>query len=334
MSEVEKNLFKWTKFHFPNLSAIEPLREQASSRKYYRVFTKEKSVILVFSDPQKELNDQFVTYSEFLIKNNISVPRIEAFEPENGFMLIEDFGDKVLQYEINADNKRDLYLLAIEEIIKFQLVDSNEDIKELNEISVREQMELFEEWFLSGYLALEINKAEKNLIHEAYIFISKKFLGQKKVLCHFDFELRNLMLKEDGTIGVLDYQDLTYGPLTLDLVSLVKDIENPVSNKEIEFYLEAYLSMAEEAGIDVKFDLTSLHEDFDIVGLQRQLRILGTLSRLHLRDRKSFRLPDLRQTLFYVIEASQKYDALKEFSNFLEFKVKRSLEECLGESND
>ena len=207
--------------------------------------------------------------------------------------------------------------MAIDQIIKLQLADKNKDIKELNETSVKEQMELFEEWFLSGYLKLEINESEIKLIHNAYNFISKHFLEQKKTLCHYDFELRNLMLKEDGTIGILDFQDLTYGPLTLDLVSLIKDLENPVSNKEIEFYLETYLSLAQEAGLDVAFDLNSLYDDFEFAGLQRQLRILGTLSRLHIRDGKSFRLPDLKQTLFYVIEASQKYNELKDFSNFL-----------------
>jgi len=333
MLEVEENLFKWAKSHIPDIGTMETLREQASSRKYFRVSSAEKSFILVFSDPKKELNDEFIKYSEFLIKNQVSVPRIEAFDVKNGFMLIEDFGDKVFQHEINLDNQKDLYLLAIDQIIKLQLADKNKDIKELDEILVKEQMALFEEWFLSGYLSLEINKTETSLINEAYIYISKKFLDQTKTLCHFDFELRNLMLKEDGTVGVLDFQDLIHGPYTLDLVSLIKDIDNPISNKEIKFYLDVYLSLAEEAGIDIAFDSTSALEDLDYAGLQRQLRILGTLSRLYIRDGKSFRLPDLKQTLFYAIEASQNYDELKKFSNFLEIKVLPALNARLEEDN-
>ena len=333
MLEVEENLFKWAKSHIPDIGTMETLREQASSRKYFRVSSAGKSFILVFSDPKKELNDEFIKYSEFLIKNQVSVPRIEAFDVKNGFMLIEDFGDKVFQHEINLDNQKDLYLLAIDQIIKLQLADKNKDIKELNEILVKEQMALFEEWFLSGYLSLEINKTETSLINEAYIYISKKFLDQTKTLCHFDFELRNLMLKEDGTVGVLDFQDLIHGPYTLDLVSLIKDIDNPISNKEIKFYLEVYLSLAEEAGIDIAFDSISTLEDLDFAGLQRQLRILGTLSRLYIRDGKSFRLPDLKQTLFYAIEASQNYDELKKFSNFLEIKVLPALNARLEEDN-
>ena len=334
MLEVEENLLKWAKSQIPDLEDMTPLREQASSRQYFRASSTRESFILVFSDPQRELNNEFIKYSEFLIKNQVSVPRIEAFDLENGFMLIEDFGDKVFQNEINSYNQKNLYLLAIDQIIKLQLAAKNEDIGEFNEISAKEQMELFEEWFLSSYLKLEINESETKLIKDAYVLISRRFLGQKRTLCHFDFELRNLMLKEDGTIGVLDFQDLIYGPLTLDLVSLIKDLDNPISYKETEFYLKAYLSMAQEAGIDVVRDLTSLHEEFEFAGLQRQLRILGTLSRLHVRDGKSFRLPDLKQTLIYVIEASQKYDELKEFSNFLEFKVQPVLDERLGENND
>ena len=330
MIELEDNLFKWAQSQIADLRTMELLREQASSRKYYRVTTREKSFILVFSDPKKELNDEFIKYSEFLIKNNVSVPEIEAFDPENGFMLIEDFGDKVFLDEINTGNRKDLYLLAIDQIIKLQSADANDDVNELNEISVKQQMGLFEEWFLSSYLELAVSFSEKDIIIDAYIFISKKFLGQKRTLCHFDFELRNLMLREDGTIGVLDFQDLTYGPFTLDLVSLIRDIDNPIPDKEIEYYLEAYVSLSNEAGITITDDLISLNEDLDFAGLQRQLRILGTLSRLHIRDGKSFRLTDLKQTLFYVIETSNKYDELKEFSQLLKSKVQPALEKCLG----
>ena len=140
------------------------------------------------------------------------------------------------------------------------------------------------------------------------------------------------MLREDGTIGVLDFQDLTYGPFTLDLVSLIKDIDNPISNEEITYYLDTYISLSNKAGINITKDLPSLNEDLDFAGLQRQLRILGTLSRLHLRDGKSFRLPDLKQTLFYVIETSSKHDELKKFSNLLKSKVQPALVERLGES--
>jgi len=334
MLGLEDNIFKWAKSHIADLGPMELLREQASSRKYYRVTSKGNSFILAYSDPQKELNKEFIKYSEFLIKNNVSVPKIEAFDSINGFMLIEDFGDKVFLDEVNSSNRKNLYLLAIDQIIKLQSADSNGDINELNEISTKEQMKLFEEWFLLDYLKLEVHSLEKDIINDAYISISNKFLEQKRTLCHFDFELRNLMLKEDGTIGVLDFQDLTYGPSTLDLVSLIKDIDNPISDKEIEYYLEAYVSLSNEAGIQVTEDLISLNEDLDFAGLQRQLRILGTLARLHVRDGKSFRLPDLKQTLIYVIETSNKYDGLKEFSQLLKSKVQPALEANLGGIND
>ncbi len=331
MLELEENLFKWAKSQIADLGPMEPIREQASSRKYYRVNSKGKSFILAFSDPQKELNNEFIKYSKFLITNSVSVPRIEAFDVENGFMLIEDFGDKVFLDEVDTKNRKALYLLAIEQIIKLQSAENNDDINQLNKKSVKEQMQLFEEWFLFGYLNLEVHSSEKSIINDAYTFIAKRFLIQKKTLCHFDFELRNLMLRQDGTIGVLDFQDLTYGPFTLDLVSLIKDIDNPISNEEINFYLEAYISLSNKAGLTVTEDLISLNEDLDFAGLQRQLRILGTLSRLHIRDEKSFRLPDLKQTLSYVIETTNKYNELKKFSNLLKLKVQPTLEERLGE---
>ena len=172
MLELEDNLFKWAKSMVADLGPMELLREQASSRKYYRVTSKEKSFILAYSDPQKELNNEFIKYSGFLIKNNVSVPKIEAFDFENGFMLIEDFGDKVFLDEVNSSNRKSLYLLAIDQIIKLQSIETNDDINELNEVSVKEQMKLFEEWFLLDYLKLEIHSLEKDIINDAYIFIS------------------------------------------------------------------------------------------------------------------------------------------------------------------
>ena len=109
MLELEDNLFKWAESLVADLRPMELLREQASSRKYYRVTSKEKSFILAYSDPQKELNNEFIKYSGFLIKNNVSVPKIEAFDFENGFMLIEDFGDKVFLDEVNSSNRKSLY---------------------------------------------------------------------------------------------------------------------------------------------------------------------------------------------------------------------------------
>ena len=132
MLELEDNLFKWAKSMVADLGPMELLREQASSRKYYRVNSKGKSFILAFSDPQKELNNEFIKYSKFLITNSVSVPRIEAFDVENGFMLIEDFGDKVFLDEVDTTNRKDLYLLAIEQIIKLQSAENNDDINQLN----------------------------------------------------------------------------------------------------------------------------------------------------------------------------------------------------------
>ena len=133
MLELEDNLFKWAKSMVADLGPMELLREQASSRKYYRVTSKEKSFILAYSDPQKELNNEFIKYSGFLIKNNVSVPKIEAFDFENGFMMIEDFGDKVFLDEVNSSNRKSLYLLAIDQIIKLQSVETNDAINELND---------------------------------------------------------------------------------------------------------------------------------------------------------------------------------------------------------
>ena len=186
-------------------------------------------------------------------------------------------------------------------------------------------MALFNYWFLDKLMCLDITLAEEDMIQRAYEFISQQCSTQKITLCHFDFEFRNLMLLDDGSIGILDFQDLCIGPYAIDIASIVKDIENPLNEDQFHYYAEFYFKLINQMTGRTNLTFERLIADIDFASFQRQLRILGTLSRLHLRDEKSFRLFDLIQTLKFLIQDSKKYEELGELNNFLSSRVEPNL---------
>ena len=322
MTNMKDDLLDWVQskaqeLDFDSIENLVPLREQASLRTYFRINTNTGTKIGVISQPLSEENELFQKYSRFLISHGIKAPRVEAADHKKGLMLLEDFGDKVLQLEINARNKESFYKGAIKEVNRLQTCDSSIDLRELSEDDLKDQMKLFEEWFIFKLLGLSLSDNDKQILHDAWDKIAFQCSHQSYTLCHFDFEFRNLMLLPNNNIGILDFQDMCMGPYALDLSSILMDIENPLSDQELEDYLKFYNQLFEERDENRCSSLESLRRDLDYAGFQRQFRILGTLSRLHIRDNKSFRLPDLLQTLKYLQEGSLRYKELEMLGNFL-----------------
>ena len=330
MKVMKDELLNWTllqgsKLGYKDIVSFDPLREQASLRSYFRATTNNGTKILVSSKPGSEENKLFKLHSNFLIKNGIAAPKVEASDHERGFMLLEDFGDKVLQLEIDSKNKEEFYKKAIKQIHKIQSCNPSSGLTKLTAKILRDQMKLFEEWFLSGLLNLKFSDYDNQVLKDSWNIISTECSKQPYTLCHFDFEFRNLMLLSEGNIGILDFQDLCIAPYAIDLVSILKDLENPLTNKELIDYLQFYIEGNQDSDEISKSTLEDLKKDLDFAGFQRQFRILGTLSRLHLRDQKSFRLSDLIQTLKFLHEDSINYPDLKEMGELLKDKVEPKL---------
>ena len=306
-----------------------PLREEASFRKYFRLIRKSDSLIGVFSPPDKESNERFLFFSQFFKENQVRVPQVIYHDFKKGFMVLEDFGDKLYQFELSRKNAHSLYSAALDEMIAIQTSIPSSSLETLSYERAAEQIMLFEEWFLKEFLGLDLQDTESILLKESYEIILQTFFEQPQVLCHFDFESRNIMVLEDGCAGILDFQDAVIGPVFLDPVSLLKDLDNVWKPEEFNQFLSDYVLKAQAAGVLPDVDDNMMKRWIDLAGLQRQLRILGTLTRLHLRDGKSYRLVDLKQTLLYMIDASSSYENLSKLSVFLQKKILPALESKL-----
>ena len=326
MSVVKEGLLEWSNEKLRDsgrteMTEIEPLRQEASTREYFRLKGKENSYIGVFSPPKTELNEQFIFLSKFLHKQGITVPEVLYSDLTTGRMLLEDFGDDTYKLKLNKKNFHHLFSAAIDEIIGFHSCPPVSKIPSLGEKEIENHMLLFEEWFLNTLLEEKLSSDEKKLFSNLYREILNDLKDQPKVLCHFDFESRNLMVLPNGNAGVLDFQDAVFGPIFLDPVALFKDLYLNINDKEVGALLGEYISRSDEIGLDQELEIEDAIRSFDLTGLQRQLRILGTISRLHLRDNKSFRLPDLHKTLNFVVEACSKSEELNEVSSYLKKKI-------------
>ena len=302
----------------------------ASPRRYFRVQThaagKAASSIIAVLSPPSEKNEAFLFIHELFEANGIIVPRLVSADPDAGFFLLEDFGDTLLLDALRQDQASRWYPQALDILVQQRLIDQGEaHLPPYDEALLVEEMDLFPEWFLKGLLELpdsEITQAGLEAVWERLV---RNALAQPQVVVHRDFHSRNLMCLADGALGVIDFQDAVIGPITYDLVSLLKDCY-VVWPRDIQL---AWLRSAYDGLAEHHFATGASFTDFvgwfDLMGLQRHIKVLGIFARLYLRDDKPQYLNDLPRVLAYVLAALNLYrdtePALAHFADWFEAEL-------------
>src|SRR5262245_24478395 len=179
------------------------------------------------------------------------------------------------------------------------------------------EMDLFPEWFLARHLELETDAGERRLIAETFDWLAASALGQPVVLVHRDYHSRNLMIAPDHDPGIVDFQDAVLGPVSYDLVSLLKDCYIVWPRERVLGWLDRYRALARQAGVEVGAERAQFLAWFDRMGLQRHVKVLGIFARLWHRDGKAGYLGDLPRVLDYALEATAGEPALARFDDFL-----------------
>lgn len=298
---------------FGNITSTSQLRIESSQREFFRVKSIKRSLILmVVPAGIDESVSLFVTIGRFLKKNKVNVPEIFAYDENLGLILVEDFGDNL--YQFNLDNSPDLYYeQAINELIKIQ--SSNKDdifLKSLNEEIFDMNWELFEKDFYRNFLAL----SDEKLLHEIkknYNFVCSQLENQPKVVCHYDYECRNLIFTSSKKAGILDFQDALIGPIGLDLASLFKDLYYEWPEEKIHNWYKIYISkIKKKLGLELSFEL--LVKFIDFASIQRQIRILGKLSQVYQQLSREERIKDFPRLIDYLVETSSRYVELENLS--------------------
>lgn len=294
--------------------SLEVASSDASFRRYFRVLQHDHSWIVMDAPPEHEDIIPFVTIAEFLAQFDIHVPRIFAKNLEQGFLLLTDLGNRSYLSELNSNSADGLYKAAIDEIIKMQLTPVNDvQLPLYDRERLQTEMDLFPTWFLQHHLSL----ASPNCLNEVFELLLDNALNQPQYFVHRDYHSRNLMLGQSDEVGVIDFQDAVSGPASYDLVSLLKDcyIEWPATQRQQ--WLRYYLETAQHHGLMASVSEAQFERWFDLMGLQRHLKVLGIFCRLNYRDGKAGYMDDLPLTLKYVLDVTAHYPELADLHQFL-----------------
>ena len=288
----------------------------ASFRRYYRAAGK----IWVDAPPQTEKNREFVRNAAALLQAGIPAPEVYALELEQGFLCLSDLGDVSLLSRLNADSVRHWYGAAIAQLLP-AIATLALELEPFDEVFMARENSIFPEWLLGHHLGLTLDAREQALLDETFAALSRNNLVQPQVVMHRDFHSRNLMVLADDRLAVIDFQDMVRGPLTYDLVSLLKDcyVRWPLSlvRELIGVGYRAY----HEAGLLTDMSEAQFSRCLALTGMQRHLKAAGIFCRLHHRDGKSGYLKDIPRTLYYVLEVAQAEPQLHAFAEWLQQRV-------------
>lgn len=305
-----------------NLLNFMPLTGDASFRRYYRIYgnffnTAPKNYMLMDSPSPQEKIDEFVKISKILQEFDIHVPHIIQKNLQDGFLILEDFGDRLLLDELNNHTADFFYHHAIDILVHIQSHPYPSNLPKFDIQHMYGEMELFTTWFIGKHLDLTLTNTELDLIKKSFLYIAESIASHPKVLIHRDFHSRNLMVLQDNQLGVIDFQDAMIGPQTYDFVSLLKDcyIEWPVE-KQREWCHYGFQQFYPE-----KLTFEQFWQEFNLCGLQRHLKVLGIFCRLFYRDHKSRYLNDLPLTWHYMYQALSQFPELAAFKQFIDTRI-------------
>jgi hypothetical protein len=297
-----------------NLDAITPASSDASFRRYFRVMAHEKnhaSLIVMDAPVDQEDVRPFLKIAKQLANAQVLVPQIYAENLKEGFLLLSDFGNQTLLGQILPENADQLYRKVNTVLIAMQKNTSVENLPIYDDTLLRKEMALFPQWYLGTHLGLEMSDTEKNDLESVFNQLVGNAISQTQVFTHRDFHSRNLMVTATNTLGVLDFQDAVLGPITYDLVSMYRDAYIGWEEEQQMDWVVRYWEMAKKQGLPVPHDFGDFYRNFEWMGLQRHLKVLGIFARLFYRDGKNAYLKDLPLVLNYAQKVAERYTVFK-----------------------
>lgn len=289
---------------------IVPLAGDASARRYFRARRGADSCIVMHS-PQSEKPAQFLIVREFLESRGIRAPRLIAADVGRGFIALEDFGGDDYLSVLSENNCGELYSAALRALIQMQSFAPPDSLPQYDETMLREEMNLFPEWYCARRLQKPLSGAAMKVFERAADFLIKECMNQPRVFVHRDYHSRNLMHIGESSPGVLDFQDAVVGPAAYDVVSLLRDAyifwPQTTQNK----WLEEYRRGA------ARNNAAELTRDFNVAGAQRGLKVLGIFARLYYRDGKDSYLRDMPRVRKHLLSACAALPELRGLSEIV-----------------
>ena len=295
----------------------EPIAD-ASFRRYFRIKTTQTSYIVMDAPDQRQALENFIRIASELGRIDVPVPVIHAAERNQGFLLLSDLGDYSYCDVLDASNADSLYRGALEKLIRIQTRACPHGLPDYDTDFFYREMELFIDWFLARHLGIELNSADREIFEEAFTLLIDEALSQPRCFVHRDYHSRNLMFLSQADPGILDFQDAVYGPVTYDVVSLLRDVYKTWPPAKIRMWALFYFDSALEQRVFQNISDKQFLRWFDLMGVQRHLKIPGIFSRLYYRDGKPGYLKYIPAALEYLSHVTEKHPELERLHRLLE----------------
>ncbi|PUA20459.1 aminoglycoside phosphotransferase family protein [Glaciimonas sp. PCH181] len=297
-------------------ASIRPASADASFRRYFRIDAIDPDAVdgatLIVMDapqPQEDVRP-FIFVAGLFSDAGMSTPKILAQDIEQGFLLLSDFGPTTYLQQLNDDNANALYLEAIDALVSLQTHSKPDVLPEYDRAFLLKELQIFTEWYIGKHLNVTLTAEQSASLDAVFNAILANNMAQPQVYVHRDYHSRNLMALPTGNPGVLDFQGALYGPITYDLASLLRDVYRPWEEAQVLDWVIRYWERAKRAGLPVAPDIDTFYRDFEYMGLQRHLKILGLFARLNYRDGKAAYMQDLPQVMDYVRKTALRYREL------------------------
>lgn len=298
--------------------SLSPASADASFRRYFRAEYADRTLIVMDAPPEHEDCRPFVHVAELFGAAGVNVPKVLAQDIGQGFLLLTDLGSTTYLSALDDSNHADtLYRAANAALVKIQLASKSGVLPIYDEALLTRELRLFPDWYIAKHLEMSLTDAQQGVLQQTFDLLNRNILAQGQVFVHRDYHSRNLMVCEDNP-GILDFQDAVTGAITYDLVSLLRDAYIHWEEERVLDWAVRYWELARKARLPVPSDFGEFYRDFEWMGAQRQIKVLGIFARLYHRDGKDGYLKDMPLVMSYLRKTCERYIALKPMLRLLD----------------
>lgn len=293
----------------------QPLAGDAGFRCYIRCSYQGNTYMAALAPPITEKNEAFVEVAELLNQAGVAAPKVLAVDYQQGFLLQTDLGNTPLQTVLNEQSVEHYYQQAMQLIAKMQTIESQR-IALYDQAALQLELSYFQTWFLDAMLDYNCSEQEEKMLADFFTVLLDSASSQPQAFVHRDFHCRNIMRLESGELACIDFQDALIGPITYDLVSLLRDCYVVWPQEQVYAWLDGYRQQHWPKIASVQFI-----EWFNFIGLQRHIKVLGVFARLSIRDGKHGYLNDLPTVFRYVLQVAEQQPQTEAFASWLKRKI-------------
>jgi len=317
--ERQRKIEVWLGSLYPGRAFnLTPASADASFRRYFRAsFADGASLVVMDAPPEREDCRPWLHVQDLFHKAGAHVPEVLASDIAEGFLLLSDLGSTTYLAAFDADNTVGLYRDAIDALVRIQCASRPNQLPPYDRALLQRELDLFPDWYIAKHLKLQLTDAQRNTLAAAFEKILAVNLAEPQVYVHRDYHSRNLMVTTPNP-GIVDFQDAVYGPISYDLVSLFKDAYVEWPEDLVLDWVVRYWEKARKAGLPVRADFADFYRDYEWMGVQRHIKVLGIFARLCHRDGKDGYLKDMPLVAKYLRTACERYRDLGPFLKLLD----------------